>query len=225
MYFMVFIFYSAISQKKDSLDTFRKNKILFAFIYNQPLLDTFKTTYIPNNNDLPLIDSIKSKIKPYTDFGLRFNYALFVAKHASFYHIFRLNFYFHRQQIQFNNTIYRKHYTLTTPIQVKYEYKYFIDMLNLAILPEYVLRYKLNSKVGLQFGFGYNFSYTMYYNYDFYKLIVPFLVNKNFYINNYQFNLSALIRIKKNILLEQGFYWFTNPLWNKYIGILAGVNF
>ncbi len=223
---IIFPFILIVSQNIDSSDVFKKNKLLLSFIYNQPFFASYETVYIPDNNDLPLIDSIKSKMYFYSDHGFRINHSLNLFQHKSFYHFFRINFYFHRQYIEFKDTVYMKHFPLVGgPLLIKFPYKHFIDMLNLVLLPEYIFRFKLNSKFGIQAGAGYNFSYTMYYNYELYKLIHPYLINKNYFINNYQLNLSTVIKITKKNLMEIGLYWNTNPLWNKYLGFMAGVNF
>jgi hypothetical protein len=230
---ILFSFFSGISQKNSSNDIndiFRKNKLSFYFIYNYPIIDSLKVTHVNDNlNELPLIDSIKSKMKFYPGFGLRFNYALCFAKHASFYHFLRMNFYLHRQHIEFNNTVYYWNYSeyLTTWVKnnYKYNYTYTMDMLNLCLLPEYAFRFRLNSKLGFQLGIGYNYSYTMYHNYLIYNFHLPFLVNEKNLKKKYQFNVSTIIKISKKNLLEIGLYWNNHPLWNKYLGFITGVSF
>lgn len=181
------------------------------------MYDYYEVIYKPENA-APHIEKIKSRMILFSEGGFRFNYSLRFYQQNHFYHFFRMNIYFHRQYIEFKDTVY------VINSQNKYYNEYITDMLNLALLPEYNFRFKLNKMVGFQAGVGYNYSYTVHSNLEFFKLFFPFWLNKNYFVNNYQLNITALIRVSKNILIEQGFYWNTNPLWNKYIGFMIGVN-
>ncbi len=220
-YILIFTFYVyvfAFSQKNDSINVFGKNKFSFSFIYNRPFVDYYEIIYKPEDTSFKNIDKIKTKMNFFPEGGFRFNYSLCFLKQKYFYHFFRINFYFHRQYIEFKDTVYvmnnqKKHYN-----------EYVVDILNLAFLPEYVFRFKLNSWIGFQAGIGYNYSYTVHSNFELYKLFFPFWLNKNYFINNYQVNIAVLFRITKKIFIEQSYYWNTNPLWNKYLGFMIGVN-
>lgn len=210
-------FISSIIQKNDSIDEFRLNKFSFYFIYNRPLFNFYDVIYKPENAD-PQIEKIRTKMFFYPDRGFRLNYSFRFYQRNKFYHFFRMNFKFHRQYIEFKDTVY------VNNSSKKYYNEYFADILNLSFLPEYNLRFKINRSIALQAGTAYNYSYTFHTNFEFFKLLFPFWLNKNYFINNYQINITVLVHVTKNILLEQGFYWNTNPFWNKYIGFMLGVN-
>lgn len=215
--FKFFIFFSAISQKNDSIDVFLQNKFLFSFIYNRPIYDYYEVIYKPVNA-APHIDKIKSKMILFPEGGFRLNYSLRFYQRKALYHFFRMNIYFHRQYVEFKDTVY------VINSQNKYYNEYFAEILNLAFLPEYTFRYKFNQRMCFQGSIGYNYSYTVHSNFELYKLFFPFWLNKNYFINNFQINISVLMKVTKNILIEQGFYWNTNPLWNKYIGFVIGIH-